>query len=440
MATAVAPLLLSLLLVAAQEPATKVPPSEARNLRHGLADALSAARAFNGDYAAPAVSKALAPWTHAATRYTPEALFAVLRQGPLTGKQSASIAHHDFMSADWPLRYAVEVPKLSGAKPLAVLLDPGHSVPAQDREWNDGRREQELIGLRAVAEETGFTGCLIVRSEILERTVARGARELPSEELIARAFDDLLCDLAARYPVDPDRIYLVGTGETGTYAWYLMRALPGRWSGSIVLGASAAWAQRAISNALPVPIYAAHLLGDSQQPIAEHRLASNSLRELGGRVHFEEVQAAASGGAYGKLQEGMDWIWNQGPRIAFPDRLNHRFSTLRTPRACWIRVDALARENDGYGRSHPTAWVQAAVEGQRIRLTVENIPELTLSLAPELLDMAQPVIVEWNGARIFEAPIAPDLAGALRQVLASGDWRSCGLVYLTLTAPVQKEE
>jgi len=435
MAFAVAPLLLSLLLAAAQEPSVKVPPSEARVLRERLADALIAAREAGGEFDAPAVSKALEPWAHAATRRTPEALFAVLREGPLHGKTPTGYAHYEFESAGWKLRYLVEAPKASGSKPRAVLLEPGYSSLAPGASWNDSSRERNTLGLREAAEKTPFADCLIVRSEILERA-AEKLKDFPPEEVIAAAFDDLLRDLSARYPVDPDRILLTGYGETGSYAWYLARAQPDRWAGLVITGARAVWGHRAISNLLPIPTFVAHGEKDEAYPVAEARLACAALEEIGGRVRFLEVAGGGTGSAYDKLREGLTWAIEEGPRNPFPRVLDHRFSTLRNPRAFWIRAEALAQENDGYGRSHPTARVQAVVDGQTIRLTVQGVPRLTLSLAPELLVLTQPVIVEWNGARVFEGAVAADLAGALSQTLTTGDWRSCGLARLTLSAPI----
>jgi hypothetical protein len=432
---AVAPWLTSVLLAAAQAPAAKIAPGEVRTLREALGAALVATREAGGDPAAPAVVKALAPWTHAATRRTPAALLEVLRAGPLLDKAPAGIVHYECTSAGWPLRYQVEAPKGGAAAPRAVLLDPGHSAPAPDATWDDAGRTRELLGLRAQLADTPFADCLIVRSEILERAAARGPRAMPNEEVVALAFDDLMRDLVTRHAVDLDRVYLLGHGETGTYAWYLVRALPQRWAGLVVLGARAAWAHRAISNALPVPVYAAHLDGDPQQPLAEHLAACTALEDLGGRLRFVEVGAEEPGGVYGKLGSGLAWAWQEGPRTAFPRALDHRFSTMRTPRAYWIRAAELTRQNDGYGRSHPAARVQAVVDGQTVRLTVENATRLTLALAPELLDLAQPVRVEWNGTVVQEGVVAPDVAAALRSALATGDWRGGGLAELTVAAP-----
>jgi hypothetical protein len=245
---AVAPWLTSVLLAAAQAPAAKIAPGEVRTLREALGAALVATREAGGDPAAPAVVKALAPWTHAATRRTPAALLEVLRAGPLLDKAPAGIVHYECTSAGWPLRYQVEAPKGGAAAPRAVLLDPGHSAPAPDATWDDAGRTRELLGLRAQLADTPFADCLIVRSEILERAAARGPRAMPNEEVVALAFDDLMRDLVTRHAVDLDRVYLLGHGETGTYAWYLVRALPQRWAGLVVLGARAAWAHRAISS------------------------------------------------------------------------------------------------------------------------------------------------------------------------------------------------
>ena len=435
MAFSLAPLLLVLLSAPLQEPNAKPTSGEVRLLREQLADALIATREAHGDLSAPSVVKALKPWMNAAVRRSPEALFAVLREGPLFGKQATSHQHHEFSSEGWELRYLVATPKLAAGARAPVLLDPGHSLSGAGGAWSDGEREREALGASAQAEGTALAQAFVVRSEILERAVALARTAPPHEERIALAFDDLLTDLASRHPVDPDRIYLVGTGETASYGWYLLRARPGRWAGLLALGARATWAQRAIANALPVPVYAAHLQGDPQQPLAEHRTACNALEKLGGRVRFVEVDAAEPGGAYGKLADGLAWIAQQGPRTSFPRTLDHGFSTLLNPRAAWIRVDAMGKESDGFGRSHPTARVQATVTGQQIQLRTENVGKLSLSLAPELLDLALPVVVEWNGTRVFEGIVAPDLATALRQTLMSGDWRSCGLAELSLEAP-----
>lgn len=315
-----------------------------------------------------------------------------------------------------------------------VLLDPGVATAAAGGFLAAKNRDQDLRVLRSVADQAGWKDAILVSSGILAAAAARDGGP-PDEERIAQAFTALLRDLASRYPADPDRIYVVGLAETASYAWYLGRALPGRWAGVFLASGRAAWGHRAIGNLRPVPVFAAHGTKDPYSPVAEARAACRALEALGGRVRFVEVAGGDTGSAYAKLGEALAWFAEQGPRDAVPRALDHRFSTARTSRAVWIHADVLERENDGFGRSHPIARVQAAVDGNTIRLAVEHATRLTLTLDPVLLDFAIPLRVEWNGATVFAGVVAPDLAAALRRFLAEGDARACGLAELTVEAP-----
>ena len=83
-----------------------------------------------------------------------------------------------------------------------------------------------------------------------------------------------------------------------------------------------------------------------------------------------------------------------------------------------------------YSTAEPAATAPVAAVGGRLRgvrpgKTIVNatFEGQNTKKRPLEVEFALPVMVEWNGARVFEGLVAPDLAGALRETLTTGDWR-----------------
>lgn len=438
------------LLLAAQEPAKPaVSAADARKLREQYAAALTEPFIRGGKDGAE-TRKLLDLGKKLAAKHDAASLLAALRAGPLldAGARKSrkvggekekleefgpTIAGFTFEFGKETFRYAVDVPPdYDPAMPCAVVIDPGHGTGA----GKDAREKAEFVPyFRGSAKRAGIAPCLVVRTEIIEEIGGDGRRGQRSDEEIGAVFDAFFRDFASRFAVDPERVYAAGISQTGFYSWYLARARPDRFAGIAPLAAVTWQVQRALGNLRHVPVFAANGEKDAACPPEPARDACAALTALGGRARFEMEPGGEHSSVFGRMGPALQWLREQGPRNAWPRSLDHRFVSGRNPWAYWIRVDELEREHEGASSTEPPARVQAEVDGQTIRLTTSEIREITLGLAPELLDLSQPVRVEWNGKTVHEGVVKADFAASLSLAVEKAEWRASFAAVLSLKAP-----
>lgn len=130
-------------------------------------------------------------------------------------------------------RYAVDIPRgYNRDEATPVLLDPGHGSGAKS---DDKGKAGFLPFFRRNCDNAGGQDWLVVRSEIVER-IGPDARGLP-EDAGNVIFQELIRDLASRFHIDPDRIYVAGLSQTGFWAWMLGRMRADRWAGVVPMSA-----------------------------------------------------------------------------------------------------------------------------------------------------------------------------------------------------------
>jgi dienelactone hydrolase len=305
--------------------------------------------------------------------------------------------------------------------PAPVLLDPGHGGGARE----DARGKAGYLAFyRQSADRAELAHALLVRTEIVEQIGADGLRGKQPEDQVCAVFDACLRDLASRYAIDLDRVWVTGLSQTGFWCWQLALTRPDRYAGIAPMGA-VTWGTRGyVANLLPVALWVLHGDADAICPVAQPRATTSELLQLGARVTFSEIAGGQhDGSTWSHLHEGLAWLAAH-PREPYPKRIARALQTTAQPWCHWIRVDELARSGTGAAGAPPTASVRAEIEGQQVRLHTEGVERLTLCLSRELLDLSQPVRVLWNDARRFERVLAPDFARTLAIALEKADWRA----------------
>jgi len=434
-------MLLALAMTILQAPAKPaLPAAEVTKFRTAFADAL-ADDSKSGSLVAQA--KKLE------AKHALDSLIAALRAGPklpagdpkprAVGKQKEKLEKIGdvtvgflFESGKDAYGYLVSVPKsYDPSKPVPVVLDPGHGTGA-------GKSLREKADFtpyfRNHADEAGLSGALVVRTEIVEQIGADGLKGARPEDEVAAVFDDLFRDLLSRFAVDPDRIYVAGISQTGFWAWYLGRARPDRFAGIAPIAAVTWQVDRYLDCYANLPAYVVHGENDPICKVAMPRKTTKLLADLGFPVTYVEIPGGEHGGpVFGRLGEALESLAKES-RDPWPKRVRRALSTTKTPHAYWVRVTELTKEGDGKAGSAPVATVDAAVEGQVVTITSTGIDAIELSLGPELLDLAQPVEVVWNGKPAHSGPVAPSFADAVERALAKADWRGAGSARLALAA------
>ncbi|MCY2959665.1 MAG: hypothetical protein NTY35_05825 [Planctomycetota bacterium] len=435
-------MLLALAFALLQSPAKPpVPAAEVAKFRTAFAEALS-----DDSKAAKLVAQAKA----LEGKYVLASLVDALRAGPklpsgdpkprAVGKQKEKLEKIGdvtvgflFESGKDTYGYLVSVPKsYDPSKPAPIVLDPGHGTGA-------GKSLAEKADFtpyfRGGADDAGLEEALVVRTEIIEQIGADGLKGARPEDEVAAVFDDFFRDLLSRFAVDPDRIYVAGISQTGFWAWYLGRARPDRFAGIAPI-ASVTWqVDQYLDCYANLPAYVVHGENDPICKVAMPRRTTKMLADLGFPVTYVEIPGGEHGGpVFGRLSEALGSLAKR-PRDPWPKRVRRALSTTKAPHAYWIEVTKLEKEGDGKAGSAPVATIDATVEGQTVTITSRGIAAIELALASDLLDLAQPVEVAWNGKKVHSGPIAASFAGAVELALAKADWRGAGPARLALQAP-----
>lgn len=414
----------------AQSPLPKLPKAEASKLRELLADALA------GDEKALKQLRASAKsWS---AKHEHDSLIEALRAGPSLpkgapkprgkGKNAEPFEEFGTVMTGFTFtvdkdsyRYAVDVPAgYDSDEPAPVLLDPGHGTGAKQ----DQRGKADFLGyFRHRAEAGGLENALVVRTEIIEQIGADGVKGARPEDEVSAVFDALFKDLASRFAIDLDRVWVSGISQTGFWSWQLGLTRPDRFAGIAPMGAVTWSTGDYLPNFANLSVWVAHGDQDSTCPVAQPRATCKALSAAGVRVLYKEIAGGKHDySTWQHLGEGLAWLAEK-PRNAYPKQFTRHLQTLRQPWSYWVRVDALEKEGPGTARGKPTAKLSAQIDGQSVRITSEGVKELTLCLSRELLDLSQPVEVVWNGAKKHEGVLARDFAQSVEFALDKCDWR-----------------
>lgn len=411
----------------AQVPA-EIPPKDAEKLRSLLTNGLS-------PHFKSGVTKLLAQGKRMGRSFDGAALIALLREGPLfesrmpeprkVHRRVEKIHEYDdrhlgyrFRGVEYVHDYAVDVPaSYRRDRPTPVLIDLGHG-PALD---SIGREELDhLAWMRAQADEAGLPGWLVVTTSMLQsKRMAEG--DGPPPEVLLGDFRLLLADLASRFHLDTDRIYLLGYEDSGFWAWYAGRAGAGRIAGMALLSADPTPASGYLENFAGTALYVAHTDSDTVVPFQRVEEVCEELKGLGCELELLEVPGEPVTALPGSLHLALAWLAER-KRERYPRQFSKLLQTLSDPWAPWVRIDKLHKKGDGELETWPLADVEAWVEGQRVTIRSEGVKQLTLGLSSELLDLDQPIEVVWNDEAVHEGVVKRDFVTTLELACERTDW------------------
>jgi poly(3-hydroxybutyrate) depolymerase len=436
-------MLLALTLLAFQTPAKPaLPAADATKFRIAFAEALAEPDGKSSKLAS--LAKTLE------AKYELESLMAALREGPKlpagdrkprkVGKDKEKLQRVGdvtvgflFQSGKDSFGYLVAVPKkYDASRPAPVVLDPGHGT-------GKGKSLAEKADFtpyfRHSADSAGLEDALVVRTEIIEQIGADGVKGQRPEDEVAAVFDDLFRDLASRFAIDPDRVFVAGISQTGFWSWYLGRARPDRFAGLAPISAVTWQVDKYLDCYANLPAYVVHGDADPVCPVAQPRRTTKLLKDLGFPVTYVEIAGGEHGGpVFGRLGEALTAL-AKTPRGPWPKHVSRSLGTTRAPHAYWIQVTKLEKESDGKAGSPPVGAIDATVDGQRVTITSKGVASIELALDEELIDWKQDVEVVWNGKKVHAGPVESSFEFAVGRALAKADWRGVGPARLALNAP-----
>ena len=229
--------------------------------------------------------------------------------------------------------------------------------------------------------------------------------------------------LKRRYPIDDDRVYLTGHSMGGRGSFTMGLTYPSTYAGLLpsaaTIGATAAtldvdyheaYCFPHVENALHQRVELHTGLLDNEWLVAQNEGASAAFGSLG--YDFQWLAMPDAGHAFDPIvwSEGMarvmeharepypsHVIWNQAEHgSSYYDYLF--LHEGMDPPEFWLRLDDRA-DSQALGR------VEGTVDGATLAVVTENVTELTVMLADELVDLDGEVTVEVDGEVWFQGNV-----------------------------------
>ncbi len=171
------------------------------------------------------------------------------------------------------------------------------------------------------------------------------------------------------YPIDPNRVYLVGSSAGGSGAMHLASCYPDEFAA--VLPLIAAGNNYPLLNFSNLPVAFHHGDQDWTSSICNARVQSQRMQALGCPTVLKEY-AGAGHGIPGSHEPLITWLFSQR-RDPAPRTIRHDCETPSLGRASWIRIDE-------FEDPHQRASVEAEISGQTAIIRPKNTARLSLAL------------------------------------------------------------
>ena len=137
------------------------------------------------------------------------------------------------------------------------------------------------------------------------------------------AMRTFLDDILARFPIDPDRLYITGLSMGGIGSWYFAINLPSRFAALVpVAFRSDGWSP---APAKDIPVWAFHGAKDGVIPLSKAQALVDQFKAVGGSVRFDIY---SNGG-----HDASTWTVTYNNPDVYDWMLRKRKVTLSTPSA-----------------------------------------------------------------------------------------------------------
>jgi predicted esterase len=232
--------------------------------------------------------------------------------------------------------------------------------------------------------------------------------------------------LATDFPIDTNRVVLLGYSMGGFGAWNLGLRFHDRFAGAAPLAGGISRQEYALGrdrhsrfllgNARMLPLFLCHGDRDEVVPVTFDRWSAEDLRALGLPFVYEEVKNGRHV-MRDQLEKGplrktlLRWIATR-KRDAHPERVEHHAIGGYHGSAYWVSMDELT------GRE---ARVVALTRKQTIHVVAQGVSKLTLHLDPKRINPSKAVRVFVNGKRLFKGKVEPTLETVAQSYARSGD-------------------
>ena len=205
-----------------------------------------------------------------------------------------------------------------------------------------------------------------------------------------------------KYPIDPNRIYLVGSSAGGSGAMHLASCFPDEFAAVLpLIAAGNNYPLRNFSN-LPVAFH--HGDRDWVSAICNARVQTQRLQQLGCPTILQEY-AGAGHGVPGSHEPLMAWLFKQR-RDPAPRVIRHDCETPSLGRCYWLQIEE-------FDDPHRRASINAEIENGVATLRLKNVAAFSLDLD---------LISDVKTVRIGNTRLTPSQHYRLRE----GRWQTAG--------------
>ncbi len=305
--------------------------------------------------------------------------------------------------------------------PAVVTLNGGGTTPTQQINWWAG--EPNANGLR-LGQATRHGYITIAPDWTRKGQVAYqyDAREHATVLAVLR-------DACRRFSVDTDRVYLSGHSIGGDAAWDIGISHPDVWAGVIPITAKAdKYIAHYWPNAKHVPLYFVTGELDGNTMAENSRDLDRYMTKPGFNVTVVEYLGRGHEHFYDEIQHLFNWM-NTRERNFFP--ADFSTTTMRSwdNYFWWIELGDLppgAKVNTWPPPPNAkpittTASVKKSKEGNQTINILSGANDVTVWLAPEMVDFNQRIKLVVKGRTVFGDQPAPDTAVILEDARTRGD-------------------
>ena len=179
----------------------------------------------------------------------------------------------------------------------------------------------------------------------------------------------VIASMKRNYPIDTNRVYLVGSSAGGSGAMHLASCFPDEFAAVLpLIAAGNNYPLRNFSN-LPVAFH--HGDRDWTSAICNARVQAQRMQDLGCPTILKEYPGAGHG-IPGSHEPLMSWLFKQH-RDPAPRTIRHDCEAPSLGRSYWLRIHE-------FDDPHQRAYVEAEINGSTLTILPENVVSLSLKL------------------------------------------------------------
>lgn len=236
------------------------------------------------------------------------------------------------------------------------------------------------------------------------------------EAHIDEFFQRLIENMVAIEGVNPNRVYLTGYSAGGDGVFQLAPRMADRFAAAAMMAGHPNETKPLGLRNVPFTLHmgAKDAAYDRNQKAAQwkEQLAELRMSDPSGYEHWVEIHEGKGHWMDRQDAAGVKWMM-KFERNLIPDRIVWHQDDVLHNRFYWLAVPA--------GQAQARQTVIATFAGQKISIEQSDADELLVLLRDDMLDLEQPVEVEFDGKVVFQDRCERTTGDLVRSLVARGD-------------------